>query len=593
MAGLALWLPLCLPGFAADWFVRPGETSYGSASGQSYENAWSGFGKIKWGSIKPGDSLYICDTHVGVALNIGASGIENYPVTMRGDYQGHPGTIIGASAVFSDGWELYDAEQNIWKRTFFPQPHYSDWHAFERPKTSDPVAGIVRLSNVGNRETAGTGEKMNFALWKPGSFYRTGAIIYYKPTNGSANNHIYYAGDSQPCIYSLSKHHFNIMNLNVMMGAGSKYSGVITLQNLHHVNLSGISIKWGMYGIVFSPKWADRYTISSDYVNIAKCIISDCGAGIYPFGMVNHCLITENHVFNIDQFGYYLYWLKDRWRGDIHGIALQGGGDDLRIASNDIHHIGGAGIFPYGDNNPNGVNVTSLKNFSIKYNVVHDIEYRGGTLKPYTPDGNQSALYYNQNNNFPSDGLSDNIIAYNVIYNATYGVRVKCNTNKNTGKAPWGIYNNVIDNVDVGFSWFSTGNVNPNNKPGVVFVNNIVMAPKSKYISIAMPTIKEYDQLIFDNNIYYPAMNKGFEWPNGAGNPEEWRGWDKGVKRDQHSLFADPKFVNAKDHDFRLTTGSPAIDTGQMLEFTEDHDGIPVPQGKAPEIGAFEFPGPE
>ena len=582
-------LPMWSSSFAADWFVRPDEGSFGNANGESYGNAWSGFGKIKWDKIRPGDNLYICDTHVGVALSIRTSGAEGQPITIRGDYQGHPGTIVGAGAVFMDDWKLHDAKHNIWERIFFIQLDYSDWQAFERPKTADPVEGIVRLNNVGNKETAGTGEKMDFALWKPGSFYRNDNIIYYKPTVGSANDHIYYAGYSDPCIYSLNQHHFNIMSLKVMMGAGSQYGGVITLRNLHHVNLRGISVKWGTYGIVFSPQWADRHIISSDYVTVSNCTISDCRAGIYPFGKVNHCLIIDNHIHDIDQYGYYLYWKNGRWSGDIHGIALQGGGENLRIERNHIHHIGSEGIFPYGDNNPNGVDVQTLKNFNIKYNVVHDIEYLGGSLKPYTSTGRASAVYYNQNNDFPSEGLSSNTIAYNVLYNATHGVRMKCNANKNTGKAPWAVYNNVIYNTDVGLSWYSTGPANPHNKPGVIFKNNIVMGVKSKHVSIATPTIKEYDQIIFDRNIYYPDMTSGFEWPGGAGNFEAWQGWDNGIKRDQHSLSTDPKFVRAIDHDFHLEKDSPAIDAGQVLGLTQDHDGKPVPQGKAPEIGAYEF----
>jgi hypothetical protein len=121
---------------AGDWFVRPVGGNYGAMDGTSYNNAWSGFGKMNWDKIKPGDNLFICDTHVGTALNIQASGVEGHPVTIRGDYEGHAGIIIGASAVFADGWELHDAKHNVWKRLFFPRFHYSDWHAFEIKNSS-------------------------------------------------------------------------------------------------------------------------------------------------------------------------------------------------------------------------------------------------------------------------------------------------------------------------------------------------------------------------------------------------------------------------------------------------------------------------
>ncbi len=581
-------LVLTSPCLAADWFVRPIDANFKGGAGTSYAEAWKGFDAIEWGEIKPGDNLYICDTHIGSGLVIGASGTEGNRVTIRGDYPDHPGVIIGASAVLSDGWELHDAEHNIWKHDFTAPPGYSDWHAFERLKTADPIESIVRLNNVGNKETAGTGEKSDFSLWRPGSYYKEGDNLYYRPTKGSANDYVYYAGYSEPCVFSFNQHHFDIVGLQAMMGAGSKYDGVIKLNNLHHVTIDNVKVKWGTYGIVFSPQWLFRETVSSDYVTIRNSTITDCRAGIYPYGEVNHCLITGNHVYNIDQYGYYLYWKGKGWRGDIHGIALQGGGEDVIIEHNHVHHVGSEGIFPYGDNNPNGLNVQKLQNFKIQYNLVHDIKYLG-TAKEHRSSGKQSALYYNQNNNFPSEGLSNNVMAYNIAYNAQHGVRMKCNTNKETGKAPWAVYNNVIYNTDVGMCWYSTGKHNPYNKPGVVFKNNIVLNATSKFVSIAPSVIKEYDQLIFDHNIYYPALSEGFQWPSGKGDFAAWKNWGGAYKLDQHSMISDPRFVNAEAHDFHLKKDSPAIDAAQPVRIEKDFAGNPVPQGKAPDIGAFEF----
>ncbi len=51
-----------------------------------------------------------------------------------------------------------------------------------------------------------------------------------------------------------------------------------------------------------------------------------------------------------------------------------------------------------------------------------------------------------------------------------------------------------------------------------------------------------------------------------------------------------PLFVNAAANDFRLTSGSPAIDRGLLLPgFTDDYAGTARPQGAAWDIGAFEF----
>lgn len=48
-------------------------------------------------------------------------------------------------------------------------------------------------------------------------------------------------------------------------------------------------------------------------------------------------------------------------------------------------------------------------------------------------------------------------------------------------------------------------------------------------------------------------------------------------------------FVDPDNRDYRLRPGSPAIDAGTDSGSTEDIAGTPVPQGKAPDIGVYEF----
>lgn len=53
--------------------------------------------------------------------------------------------------------------------------------------------------------------------------------------------------------------------------------------------------------------------------------------------------------------------------------------------------------------------------------------------------------------------------------------------------------------------------------------------------------------------------------------------------------IGNPEFLDYAKQDFHLKPGSPAIDAGWDIGPSEDFDGTPVPQGKAPDIGAYEF----
>jgi len=67
----------------------------------------------------------------------------------------------------------------------------------------------------------------------------------------------------------------------------------------------------------------------------------------------------------------------------------------------------------------------------------------------------------------------------------------------------------------------------------------------------------------------------------------------KGIDPGAGSLVSDPLFTDPSRLDFTLGPSSPAIDAGAATVSREDFAGRPVPNGKSPDIGAFETTGRE
>lgn len=66
--------------------------------------------------------------------------------------------------------------------------------------------------------------------------------------------------------------------------------------------------------------------------------------------------------------------------------------------------------------------------------------------------------------------------------------------------------------------------------------------------------------------------------------------WYAETGNGQHSLYADPLFVNAADRDYHLTAYSPAIDAGTAEGApVVDLDGVSRPQGEGYDIGSYEY----
>lgn len=98
------------------------------------------------------------------------------------------------------------------------------------------------------------------------------------------------------------------------------------------------------------------------------------------------------------------------------------------------------------------------------------------------------------------------------------------------------------------------------------------------------------ETLALRNNVFYVD---GWSIANHAGFTHDhnlYYGYDAlGFAPDVTEVLADPLFAGAAGYDFHLQADSPAIDAGADLGHALDYDGVSVPQGTAPDMGAFEY----
>ncbi len=135
----------------------------------------------------------------------------------------------------------------------------------------------------------------------------------------------------------------------------------------------------------------------------------------------------------------------------------------------------------------------------------------------------------------------------------------------------------------------------------MVLKNNIVYEPGlGVEVILSTSSNASLDLLTLDNNLYYKTGIGNFaEWkntPSGLTKYQTFDDWKNGTGQDANSIFADPLFVDAAGGDFRLQSGSPAIDNGVAIgapNFDFDGNSRPIDGdgvgGAQHDIGAFEF----
>ncbi|RKY51234.1 MAG: hypothetical protein DRP89_09190, partial [Candidatus Neomarinimicrobiota bacterium] len=339
---------------------------------------------------------------------------------------------------------------------------------------------------------------------------------------------------------------------------GNGPAPIFTNPSYDNLNGNAIQVK-GSYividGLYFyncpkSPVCEDIRTLGAIFIalgadhNIVKnCEMTKTPVGIQTYGQ--HTLITHNYIHDDN------VPIRPHW-GPICVVVCTSNNEisynrfeNYCAPSNEYGHDGGA--IEINDGAYDKVNLKIHHNYS---------------------SGNQGFI-----ENIQSKCLSKNwIIAYNVCddYQSWLGltnvqnIRVEHNTVIRTKKHAG--YND--------FCWFN----DYLGQNTVFFRNNIFV------LGNGIPPVYYHgdgEKQDHDHNLYFCIDRKTFE----KGKTYSVLGAPLGPGE----IITNPLFVDFENRDLHLRAGSPAIDSGVNLGYKKDFDGKPVPSGKAPDMGAYEY----
>lgn len=185
---------------------------------------------------------------------------------------------------------------------------------------------------------------------------------------------------------------------------------------------------------------------------------------------------------------------------------------------------------------------------------------------------------------------------YNVIWNCEYSFEY---WNGPETSRTWNVrfINNTCVNAGSGWGHSQRG---PNGRHlcfygspaqmrDIMVVNNIFYGCAMTAFYGPDWTREAMEALLIDHNLWYQQDGVMVSLKDADYTREQFARYQAEWGKEAHSLVGDPLFVDAARQDFRLRPGSPCVDAGADLGLDSDFLGLPVPQGQAPDLGAFEL----
>jgi len=338
-------------------------------------------------------------------------------------------------------------------------------------------------------------------------------------------------------------------------------SGLIQIENRNYIKISGVNVR----NAGPNPNNAGIYVDCSDHIVVENSkTYNTVSSGIGVWNSTN--VVIDNNVVE-----------RACNDGEQECITVAGT-NGFQIENNHIHHGGPGTLGGEGIDSKDG-----SSNGKISGNRIHDLNRLGIYIEAWDKHTHTIEVSKNRVYNCLNDGIAlasemggllENIrVINNIVYNNLHnGIAITPNgpVTRPPMRNLFIINNTCVGNGDgsVANPWGGGIMVDNPNINALVIRNNIFSQNLLFQILIEVSVA----QLSVDHNLI-----NGF------------RGYNNEI---QGSSFVkgNPFFLNSADGDFHLGSNSPAIDSGYALAAPkDDFDSLKRPQGRAYDLGAFEY----
>lgn len=529
--------------WAVDYYLSSSSGS-DNFSGLYPDTPWKSLYKLNHTNFSPGDRIFLKKGDIwreGPGIIISNSGSASNFIEY-GAYGSGPQPVINGSVVLS-GWTISTGGQFVLNYTGTCEGLLQD--GLPLPRASTPTL-------------------------LDGNWYFDGARIYYKPTTGSASDHLV-EGCKLTVVQILSQNHITLKDITFYGGAGMGI-GVVNSGNIQIINCTITANAWAGIGIKNDPT---KTGSPSSNILIQGNTISWNGNGIYLISESGAAGLEKiNIIDNIVEFNDF----NEVWKHktlDGHGLGVQ----------NTSNSYFGRNEFRYNNTGPIiwTSNDRRSDNNVIARNYSHHNQKFG---MAQTGEG--------------QDNSSGNKWAYNIITDngSKDGLDGGFRINRSNRGKNFFVHNTLARN-DVNIYLYSLTDY-------AVISKNISFSPQLFHVLLEVPLSKN----VFTENLYFPdgiglfglqlqrnlnfagwQAKTGVEKGSSVGNPLFA---DASLSRPEHYTPAStspvwirlvaPSSARAKVGPFSATSLIPELPT----EYNVDYFGRAL--GNSPFIGAIQGP---